>query len=213
MRKYIFIILCTLSVRIFSVSAQDTSDSNGAFSDETQIYAIYLNDFIELRTKSEWKSKEKILLVIKDKTYMFIPKDPSVQNKYKDEKNHYEFLAGLFKGSNILPDTFDDFWVKNQEPSTLNSVIPVRYEYTFITDELEIQTTGGDWEIFYKRFPNAELLGITTLSRVGFNKDKTQAFLYSDFLSGPVNGAGHYILFEKINDKWNEVSRFRCWIS
>lgn len=72
---------------------------NQTFSEEAQIYAIYFNDFIELRSKSEWKPKENKLLVIKDKTYMHIPiKDTSASGTiyFKDKNKHYELLVSWF---------------------------------------------------------------------------------------------------------------------
>ncbi|MDD5773835.1 MAG: hypothetical protein PHX78_10265 [bacterium] len=215
-------ILCTIIIiSFFKLSFTVAADISN-HSDEALIYSIYFNAFIEQKTKHNKEPKEKPVLIIKDKTEMDIPIDTSGKNKYKDEKNHFTFLSVFFekfKIVNILPDTFKDFWKRNQESSTLNCVIPIENEYIFLTEELENQIllSGDSTSIFseklYNRFPSAQLLGVTTLSRVGFNQDKTQALLYAGFMIGPTSGAGYYILYEKKNNIWKEIGRFMCWIS
>jgi hypothetical protein len=44
--------------------------------------------------------------------------------------------------------------------------------------------------------------GRTYVSRVGFNRDKTQALVYVQHVAGPEMGIGHYVFLDKTDGKW-----------
>lgn len=45
-------------------------------------------------------------------------------------------------------------------------------------------------------------MGKTYVSRVGFNRNKTQALVYVQHVAGPEMGVGHYVLLDKLGGKW-----------
>jgi hypothetical protein len=70
------------------------------------------------------------------------------------------------------------------------------------------------WRSFYSRYPDSD--GYTELSAVGFNADKTKAFVYIAHHCGSLCGAGSYTFLEKRDGKWVKasVSASYCgWIS
>ena len=60
-------------------------------------------------------------------------------------------------------------------------------------------------------YPNR--FGIVNFSRIGFNKDKTQAIVDIGFLQSGLSGFGMLILFEKKNDKWIVTKKINTWIA
>ena len=55
--------------------------------------------------------------------------------------------------------------------------------------------------------------GMTTVSRVGFNDNLTQALLYAATWSNWLAGSGHYYLLEKMDDTWQIIQQVMAWIS
>ncbi len=74
----------------------------------------------------------------------------------------------------------------------------------------EIFQAGG-WDEFHERYPHAD--GFTTLSRVGFNANLSQALVYMGTMSGPLAGAGYYYLLEKVDGVWQITHQVMAWIS
>lgn len=73
----------------------------------------------------------------------------------------------------------------------------------------DINTSG--WDVFYTRYPNSP--GITTVSRIGFNADFTQALVYTGTMSHWLAGAGYYLLLDKSSGDWKVVTKVMAWIS
>ena len=61
----------------------------------------------------------------------------------------------------------------------------------------------GGWGAFHKRFPGSG--GIISMSAVGFNKKKTEAFVWIGFSCGPLCGSWSYRLLEKREGGWREI--------
>jgi hypothetical protein len=77
--------------------------------------------------------------------------------------------------------------------------LPARYE---IATEQEMKLYPP--EAFLARFPTS--YGALTFSRVAFNRDLTEAFFYTEHLSG-FCGEGKYVYMQKTGGKW-VVARF-----
>lgn len=63
---------------------------------------------------------------------------------------------------------------------------------------------------FMLRFP--QNYGYLTFSRVGFNRDLTEALFYTEHVCG-MCGEGKYVFMSKINGKWVLVGQAGTWIS
>ncbi len=67
------------------------------------------------------------------------------------------------------------------------------------------------WDAFYERYPNSS--GIISISRVGFNSNKTQAILGFGYQAGWVWGKGYRIFLTKEEGKWIVKEQDMLWIS
>jgi len=147
---------------------------------------------------SDFKSNT---LVIKKETRGF-----EFNPEFKNFKKHFETLDR---------ETFDDFALKLLTEDTLTNNFITGKKIVFINSE-EIQelfssVTSDGWETFYKEY--GKTLGITTFSRIGYNKSKTQALVYHGTQSQWRIGAGYYDLFEFIRGKWVQTSSYKAWVS
>jgi hypothetical protein len=121
-------------------------------------------------------------------------------------------IKANFEG--LSDETLDDFAVKSKEVNNLQNSfsadLNVRLMSTFELDSL-LGGRDGYWENFSKQMdPNH---GLTTFSRIGYNNNQTQALLYYENTSGPLAGAGYFVIFEKKSGKWTEVARMMAWVS
>ena len=70
---------------------------------------------------------------------------------------------------------------------------------------------GLGWDGFYLKYPGSP--GLVTFSAVGFNRDRTQAFLYAGNSCGWLCGSGGYALLEKRDGRWLVVRQQNIWVS
>jgi len=100
-------------------------------------------------------------------------------------------------------DTFmiDDFNRKNEKAHVLeNKFSP---EHAGLTIKVKAQKDVDRKSILDWDKKSAALdSGRTSVSRVGFNKEKTKALVYVQHVASPEMGVGHYVTLQKINDKW-----------
>ena len=159
-------------------------------NDEFSIYS----DLI----KNNFSKPNKIIILQKE-----------TSSNFKDI--NYKFLKVNFK--KLAPETFKDFINKNKKESIIQNLFNKDLRINLIekieTHELFKKHTG--WDDFYKKYKNSD--GILEFSRIGFNKNKTQAFFYYSKSSGFLNASGIYTFYEKKNGKWIYSSSFMAWIS
>lgn len=102
----------------------------------------------------------------------------------------------------------------NKEHLTLDVArIDVHLKVTAISDQevKEIFEGKGQWQEFYKRYPNSQ--GVSVLSRVAYNAEKTQALLYVGTMSNMLAGEGELVLFEKQGSDWKIKHHGIVWVS
>ena len=75
----------------------------------------------------------------------------------------------------------------------------------------EVFKDGGGWERFRGMFPDSD--GTLRFSRVGLDRDVTQAVLYAGQQFDWNVGSGGYRLFSKVDGAWTERARVGTWIS
>jgi len=130
-----------------------------------------------------------------------------------------EGLDAVF--DNLLPqltgledETRENFRLRNEAPASVPPDMDLLLPYVLLTDaDFEVifaQNTSG-WDVFYTRYPNSP--GMTTVSRIGFNADFTQALLYVGTMSHWLAGAGYYLLLEKSSGAWQVLQQVMGWIS
>ncbi|MBU7018871.1 MAG: hypothetical protein HXS44_15285 [Theionarchaea archaeon] len=110
-------------------------------------------------------------------------------------------------------ETYDDFESRNEASFPLGDFFNVSMQIVLLNDEemLNIFEEGEGWDDFYDMYPSAQ--GIMNLSRVGFNADMTQAFLYAGNQTHWLSGAGYYVLLVKKDDVWIVEQEAMIWIS
>lgn len=110
--------------------------------------------------------------------------------KEKIRKENWKDLDGFM---------FDDFNRKNEKEHIIENRFP---SYPGLT----IKAREGDGKrksiLDWDKETATMDSGKTSVSRVGFNKDKTKAFVYVQYVANPEMGIGHYVLLDKTSGKW-----------
>lgn len=117
----------------------------------------------------------------------------------------------------------EDYKKQNQTRKLLLRNFPIEMPYKLIsrteisnllTPPRNLEDAAERWKSFYSRHPDSG--GYIELSAIGFNADKTRAFVYIAHHCGMLCGAGGYVFLEKRDGKWVEatVKASNCaWIS
>jgi hypothetical protein len=109
-------------------------------------------------------------------------------------------------------DALESYLSRNDQPYPLSSGMDLGVEYHLMSDEEMNEIFGNNgWEEFYSRYPEAS--GSTTVSRVGFNRDLTEALVYVGNQAAPLAGMGNLIRLEKRNGEWRIMDQLMLWIS
>jgi hypothetical protein len=110
--------------------------------------------------------------------------------------------------------TIDAFREVNRQQASLRRSLHPAIDYDLV-DSAQLESIfkrgGGDWPVFYKRFPGSP--GIVSFSRVGFSEDGTQALFYLSNHCGGLCGGGMYVVMEKRNGSWVIEKEIEMWIS
>jgi hypothetical protein len=114
-----------------------------------------------------------------------------------------------------MKDAIDDFIKKNRKSSALTDQFKLKATIVLITNSdvkrMFHDSIEGGWDLFHTKYPNA--ISIHTLSRVGFNKDKTAALVYYTYSCGGLCGQGQYVLLGKHDGQWKIEKESMTWIS
>jgi hypothetical protein len=181
-----------IAVLLVGYSNQGFAKRSGASQDlepaEYAVYAVVLDE-----------KKNRTQLVIDEYTRI-----ADLSNS--DSQRILEQLAPLTK------ETYEDFVAKNEKPSKLTNEFNLKAEIKFLgkEDEVPQDRTKDPWEAFHQKYRAG---AIHTLSRVGFNKDKTQALVFVAFICGGLCGEGNYFLLTKNEGQWKIEKKLFAWIS
>ena len=145
---------------------------------------------------------------------MFVVRDKSgIDDTARNYKKSY--IKEFFK--ELDDETYDDFKVKTEKQALLEKKFPTRNNYTLISlEELKksfayVFDDDINWDKFYKEHPKSR--GIYTFSRVGFNRNSSQAFVFVTHWCRSLCGEGNFYLLEKENEEWKVVKTRMIWIS
>jgi hypothetical protein len=166
-------------------------------AEEYDVYSSLLKPFAE-------KNFKKVYLV-REETSVGISLSESVDTKMSFIKEHFP---------KIEPVILDSFRQKNQQRYKLEDKFSKNTNTRILTDaeagEIFSDPKLG-WDKFYLKYPESN--GIFDFSRVGFNLNKTQAFLCIGRLAGPRAGRGDYLLLSKERGVWMVKQSSMSWIS
>lgn len=110
-------------------------------------------------------------------------------------------------------ETLADFLAKNREQHPVEPDLNPGGRLICVDDgEFErIFRDGAGWERFRRKFPGSD--GTLRFSRVGLDRDVTQAMLYAGQQFDWNVGSGGFWLFSKTGGAWAETGRLGNWIS
>lgn len=169
-----------------------TTDAPAVTDEEYKIYLAVLG-------------KDREMFVVRDKTGI----DDTAKNYRKSIIN--EALREL------SDETYEDFKVKTEKQASLEKKFPTRNNYTLISlEELKksfayVFDDDINWDKFYQTHPKSR--GIYTFSRVGFNRNGSQALVFVTNWCRSLCGEGIFYLLEKENGEWKVVKNRMIWIS
>ncbi|MCC6963313.1 MAG: hypothetical protein IT585_08685 [candidate division Zixibacteria bacterium] len=111
-------------------------------------------------------------------------------------------------------ETFDDFVVKNFGGEWLSRRFVFDFGYRLMAggeDDQYEADEDGFWEAFYRVYPR--YIGITTVSRVGFDEERTQALIYVAQQQEGLSGSGWLYCLECVDGKWVIQAQYMRYIS
>ena len=121
--------------------------------------------------------------------------------------------AYLRENLRLDEQTLDDFVAKNREQHSVGPDLNPDGRLICLGDEEfhYIFRDGEGWERFRRGFPDSD--GTLRFSRVGLDREATQALLYAGQQFDWSVGSGGYCLFSKSGGEWVEAGRAGTWIS
>ena len=112
--------------------------------------------------------------------------------------------------------TLDDFVDKNGKSYELSiEYFNTASKIILVADTEKVtsgaQTCEAHWKRFYRAYPTAK--GYMIFTRVGFNPEKTQAFVYVDYWSNCRKGEGQFYFLERDGESWKVSRTQTMWAS
>jgi hypothetical protein len=124
----------------------------------------------------------------------------------------FRFLvSGLTNAKRNMPSTHRfsllDFAISNLESETFETRFDLPSRYVLVANE-EAQMYGT--RAYEEKFGHS--YGYIVLSKVGFNRDLSEALLYTEHICG-LCGGGEYVLMRKVNGRWVVAGESSTWVS
>jgi hypothetical protein len=202
--------ICLVLLALQTAPAQRPDTSTEELPDED--YAIYS---LVLQTHFAKDGVERI--VLGDHTLMDLPPLMMGMTKFGGSKDSQTIRESVSK------ETLDDYEKINKSPIALSNRLSLRVPLVLmsaaerdrvfmITGEGEKRVAGPKaMEAFQKLYPKSP--GFMHISRIGFNGNRTQAFLYAGYVCGGLCGSGFIFLLAKENGTWKIQNVAMTWIS
>lgn len=127
-------------------------------------------------------------------------------------KDVKEDLAVVAQRNLETQELVNDFITKNLQPYSLRCDFKSNSACVVLSSDqvLAIGQKEDGWKVFLNKYPGQSLIN---LSRVGFNKGKTEALVYSSAQSGGRTGRGQYVFFTKVDNEWMIKQKVAAWAS
>jgi len=173
-----------------------------------EVYSVAIQDlFLIGRDERKSDNDLRAIVVISDHTmpYSWEKWNDPTQTTHKWAKN------GLAIDSRIV----EDFKRKCKYSVSLEMRFAFPAKQVLISDK-ELDNffrifAHDSWERFYKRYPDS--IGWVSVSRVGFNLNHDQAFLYVALGCGDLCGSGYYAFVAKTGGAWSVKHTYPLWVS
>jgi hypothetical protein len=181
--KYTFLI-------IFSFFIASCGNESSFIEHEQKVYKALL---------SHMGGDDAKLLVIKEESVQEHRLSADEFLKEKNEIEAYREYVALNMESSKLPIDYN--WNRNVKLIT-------KEELDNIFNKTKLKYS---WKEFYRKYPDAT--GIIGLSRVGFNKSFTEAFLYIEVGCGALCGNGYVAVIKRGLFGWDVEFLEHLWVS
>lgn len=191
----------------FSISFVSISQNNIEFS----IFESIINSQFGERYDTIFRNNGKVkkieykkppALVIKKKTSAFLF-DKNIESFESIKRNYLRNIDSIM---------YFNFVENISNPIEISVLELGERRHTYLTQkELDNQFSNGGWENLYKFYGND--VCILNFSRVGFNKDKSRAFVYYTVAKGYLSGGGYYVILEFKNSNWIVLEKRMIWVS
>jgi hypothetical protein len=188
---------------------QDSPDGEHSTSEITsEEYAVYSALLKTVRTVN---GKRAELLVIATDTAK-----PTTDDVRSAAICQQDVLPGERQGPYLLSDDVkplvDDLLMKSERTYSFSRRFGLSRPYTLLrTTDFNALFDGRGvegWNVFYEQFRGAE--GFKTLSRVGFNADKTRALVYVVSAYTTIDTFTTFVLLQKAKGEWSRVEAYTC---
>jgi hypothetical protein len=129
----------------------------------------------------------------------------------KDQGWEEEMLNKILE---VSVETFGDYLVKNRECTLLSGHAALTGTYKIISDAetMRIVRNGSQgWREFRDKYTGA--IGFITLSRIGFNPEMSQAFVYAGLYRESALSYGTHVLLSKKYGRWQIIHKYEAWRS
>jgi hypothetical protein len=122
-----------------------------------------------------------------------------------------DFLRENLQG--LDGETMTDFLTKNRVPYAIEPDLNSGGRLLCVGDDEfgHIFRDRDGWARFRRQFPESD--GTLRFSRVGLDRDVTQAMLYAGQQFDWNIGSGGFWLFSKLDGEWTQAGRVGSWIS
>ncbi|MBL8206978.1 MAG: hypothetical protein JNM09_22285 [Blastocatellia bacterium] len=130
-----------------------------------------------------------------------------------DNYSKQGYLCNDWFPSRRLRPVFDNLLANNQQTYSLHRNFSITNQYTMLSTRhfANFFKTEGPfvgYENFHKKY--GQRSAYYTLSRVGFNPQKTKALVYVFERSTPISAFSRFIQLNKIRGKWSVAKEFGC---
>jgi hypothetical protein len=118
---------------------------------------------------------------------------------------------------NVDTTVFEDYEKVNAQSFNLDNRFKISGKEIRLIASAELgyifgsQDLNQNWKLFYSRYPDSG--GVVEFTRVGFNKDKTQAVAQIICTSASLEASSQLLILAKVNTKWQIASIVSSWQS
>jgi hypothetical protein len=171
--------------------------------DETRVYSAVFADIFQATQETQ--------IMIVDHTSIGVPPGMWAVTSVKGPDTT-KFMA------KVAVDAQQDYQLKNKQSVQLPGPCHIApqcalYNVVDLTGIVGMDKAKMEkgWKEFNKRYPNAP--GIFVVSRIGFNRDHTEAVMYAAKACGNLCGDGQYVWLTKRDGAWSVAGQTTVWIA